>query len=574
MKKNLTILFIIASVHATAWACHTPEQSAKLNIQYPDWDFVAMMHKAHNQTYQSYQYSGPQACESGVADIFMCKNVDLLGHLDLNQIGGGQGSDSWGWKHEASGRYFALVGRSNGTSFVEITDPNNPVYLGNLPSTDGLTSAWRDIKTYQEHAYIVADAIDHGMQVFNLTRLLDVQDIPATFSADTTFTGSNLQSAHNIAINETTGFAYVVGSNTCNGGLLMVNVQNPVNPKIAGCFDEDGYTHDTQCLIYDGPDTDYQGREICFASNEDTVTVVDVTDKSSPVMISATGYTGQQYTHQGWLTADQRFFIIDDELDELDRGSGVPDFTRTYVMDMSDLDEPVLAGHHNADGRAIDHNQYIVDGHTYQANYNRGLRILKLGDLSRAEMTEVAFFDTFPEADGSSNFGGAWNVYPFFDNGMVMISDINRGVFIVRAQLDANTAIRNHHSGVWYNPEQDGHGLNINVLDDQRMVIFWYTYDNNGNQLWLVGSGSFENDVATLDVVSTRDALFPPNFDADDVERADWGTFEISFEGCDQAQFQWNPNAGTGFTAGSMPMTRLARNAGLACDESTDLLTQ
>jgi hypothetical protein len=376
-----------------------------------------------------------------------------------------------------------------------------------------------------------------------------------------------LLSAHNIAINQATGYAYVLGSNICNGGLFMVNIQNPTDPKAAGCFSADGYTHDAQCLIYTGPDSDYRGSELCFASNEDTITIIDVTDKSNPVMISKTGYTGQQYTHQGWLTADQKYFLIDDELDELDRGNGTPDFTRTYVMDMTDLDNPLVTGHHNADGIAIDHNQYIVDGHTYQANYTRGLRILKLGDLAQADMQEVAYFDSYPEADGSSNFGGAWNVYPFFDNGMVMISDINRGVFIVQPQLEEITAIKNHHSGLWYNPEQDGHGLNILVLENNRIIIYWYTYDNDGNQIWLLGSGGFENGLATLSVISTQNALFPPNFDAADVQSSNWGSFEIKFEGCNQAEFKWFPEPETGFTAGSMPMSRLAFNAGLGCEE-------
>lgn len=567
MNKTRIIFLLAVSINLTAMACHTPSRSALLHKQYPDWGFVNMMHKAHNQTYTGYKFEGPQNCVAGQADIFACKQVDLLGHLDLSQIGGGQGSDSWGWKHEASGRYFALVGRSNGTSFVEITDPAKPIYLGNLPSTGGFSSPWRDVKTYQEHAFIVADDIDHGMQVFNLTRLLDVEGAPVTFNPDQTFTSGGLLSAHNIAINEATGYAYVLGSNVCDGGLFMVNIQNPTSPQAAGCFSADGFSHDAQCLIYSGPDADYRGNEICFASNEDTLTIVDVTDKSKPEMISKTGYTGQQYTHQGWLTGNQKYFLIDDEFDELNPFNDVVDFTRTYVMDVTDLDNPVVTGHHTADGRAIDHNQYIVDGHTYQANFNRGLRILKLGDLAQAEMQEVAYFDTFPEPSGSSNFGGAWNVYPFFDNGMVMISDVNRGVFIVKPNIESVTTIEPHHSGLWYNPEQDGHGLNILVLDDNRMIIYWYTYDNEGNQIWLLGSGSFENDLATLSVTATKNALFPPNFDAADVERIEWGRFMIEFDGCNLAEFTWIPNADTGFTAGSMPMTRLAFNAGLGCDE-------
>jgi hypothetical protein len=288
-------------------------------------------------------------------------------------------------------------------------------------------------------------------------------------------------------------------------------------------------------------------------------------------MISRTGYSGQQYTHQGWLTADQKYFLIDDELDELvRRDAGLTDHTRTYVMDLSDLDNPVLTGYHEADGVAVDHNQYIVDGHTFQANYIRGLRILKLGDLAAAEMTEVAYFDTFPDPDNSSNFGGAWNVYPFFDNGVVMVSDVNRGVFILRPNLAEVVDIAAHHSGLWINADQGGHGLSVDVLPNNQMVIFWYTYDTQGNQIWLLGAGSYQNNLATLSVNMTRGALFPPLFNANDVEFTEWGTFEFEVSGCDAAEFRWNPNPGLGYEAGSLSMVPLARNAGLSCEQDTE----
>lgn len=433
--KFLIVFCCVLSLYAEA--CHTPARSAVLGKKYPDLDFAKMMHAAHNQTYAGYQFKGSTPCVNNSADIFPCHNIDLKGHLDLAAIGGGQGSDSWGWKHEASGRYFALVGRSNGTSFVEITDPANPVYIGQLPSEIN-SSTWRDIKTYQDYAFIVADNIgDHGMQVFDLNKLLNVLNKPETFTADLVYRGGGFRDAHNIVMNQETGFAYLVGSNTCSAGLHMVNISNPLSPSFAGCFSADGYTHDAQCLNYQGPDTDYQGQELCFASNEDTITVVNVTNKLSPQMLSRTGYSGSQYTHQGWLSNDQRYFVIDDELDEWNQGHG----TRTLVMDFQDIDTPVFKGFHESANNAIDHNQYIIGNHTYQANYSSGLRILELGDLSEPEMTEVAYFDTCvndpktPSDECPGTFPGAWNVYPYFDNGLVIVSDINRGVFILEPNL-------------------------------------------------------------------------------------------------------------------------------------------
>ena len=75
----------------------------------------------------------------------------------------------------------------------------------------------------------------------------------------------------------------------------MVSIQDPLNPTAAGCFSADGYTHDAQCVTYTGPDADHQGKEICLNSNEDTLTIVDVTIKATPVQLSRTAYTHAHY---------------------------------------------------------------------------------------------------------------------------------------------------------------------------------------------------------------------------------------------------------------------------------------
>src|SRR5690606_26347425 len=224
----------------------------------------------------------------------------------------------WGWTDAETDREYALVGLSDGTAFVDVTEPTEPVYLGKLPTATVL-SGWRDIKTYGHHAFVVSEAPGHGMQVFDLTRLRDVPGPPQTFTADAHYVGAG--KAHNLVINEDTGFAYIVGANEagfpCNaGGLHIVDVRVPLTPTFAGCFDGDGYTHDAQCVVYDGPDADYTGREICMAANEDNVAIVDVTDKANPSLVAHAVYLNAAYTHQGWLTDDRRFFLVDDELDE------------------------------------------------------------------------------------------------------------------------------------------------------------------------------------------------------------------------------------------------------------------
>ena len=369
-------------------------------------------------------------CSDGMAGTYPCSHVDLMSFLALADIGGGRANDIWGWTDSSTGKEYAIMGRTNGTSFVDISDPVNPIYLGNLPPPAGEADE-RDIKVYADHAFIVTEANNSGMQVFDLTQLRMVASPPATFSETAHY--PHFSDAHNLAINEDSGFAYAVGTNNCSGGLHMINIQTPTNPTSAGCFSADGYTHDAQCVNYDGPDLDHQGKEICFNSNLDTLTIVDVTNKAGPVMLSRTGYSGSRVTHQGWLTEDQVYFLLGDEWDETDN----PDVTntRTYMWDVSDLDDPALIGSHDSTTTATDHNQYVKGSYTYQSNYRAGLRILDITDIANGNLTEVAFFDVDPGSDSSNYDDGAWSNYPFFDSGIVIASVIEQGLFILRPNL-------------------------------------------------------------------------------------------------------------------------------------------
>ena len=369
-------------------------------------------------------------CSGGMAGTYPCRNVDLMSFLALADIGGGSANDVWGWTDSSTGKEYAIMGRTNGTSFVDISDPVNPIYLGNLPPHSD-DSTGRDIKVYADHAFIVTEANNSGMQVFDLTQLRMVASPPATFSETAHY--PDFSDAHNLAINEESGFAYAVGTNTCSGGLHMINIQTPTNPTSAACFSGDGYTHDAQCVIYDGPDLDHKRKEICFNSNEDTLTIVDVTNKAGPVMLSRTGYSGSRYAHQGWLTEDQVYFLLGDELDEANN----PDVTntRTYMWDVSDLDDPALIGSHDSTTTAIDHNQYVKGNYTYQSNYQAGLRILDITDIANGNLSEAAFFDVNPGSDPTNTDGGTWSNYPFFDSGIVIVSVIEQGLFILRPNL-------------------------------------------------------------------------------------------------------------------------------------------
>ena len=379
-------------------------------------------------------------CTDGEAAGYSCTNVDLVSFVPMKDIETARGvrlNDVWGWTDPETGIEYALVGTMEETVFLELSTPENPRFLGKLPKTEGARgNTWRDIKTYRNHAFIVADgAGPHGMQVFDLTQLRDVQNPPVTFEATALY--DQIHSSHNIIINEDTGFAYTVGNSsggeTCGGGLHMIDIRDPLNPTFVGCFADPntgggtGASHDAQCVLYHGPDTEHRGKEICIGSNGNAISVADVTDKANPIAISHRGYPTSAYVHQGWLTDDHRYFYQNDEADEL---SGNVDRTRTLVWDFSDLDDPILVTEFFGPTNATDHNLYVDGNFMYETNNASGLRVIDITD--RENPVEFGHFDTTPYGTDDAGFNGTWSSYPYFDSGMIVVSSRREGVFIVK----------------------------------------------------------------------------------------------------------------------------------------------
>lgn len=366
-------------------------------------------------------------CTSGMAGIYPCNGYDFLGQINLTQFSASSANDIWGWTDNSTGKEYALVGLNNGTAFVDITDTDNLIYLGKLPSAT-VASSWRDIKVYQDHAFIVSEAGNHGMQVFDLTKLRNVPNPPVTFGADSRYVGFG--SAHNIVINEVSGYAYAVGTaryDLYNGGAHFINIQDPKNPIASGGYGANGYSHDAQVVTYNGPDSDYTGQEIFIGANENQVAIVNVKDKDNPVQISTFQYANIGYTHQGWFTEDQRYFILGDETDERDLGFN----SRTLIFDLSDLDNPVLHDTYLGKTAAIDHNGYVKGDAFYLANYTAGVRILDISGIDGKSIIEEGFFDTYP-SDNTAAFEGVWSVYPFFESEKIIVNDINSGLFVIK----------------------------------------------------------------------------------------------------------------------------------------------
>jgi choice-of-anchor B domain-containing protein len=393
-------------------------------------------------------------------------NMELLGQLTNEELGMSRLvftgasflSDIWGWTSPDTGDEYAIVGTSSGVAFARITDPVNPEFLGLVPTTDTSTirNFWWDIKTYNNHAYWVTEVNGAGVAVFELTQLDGMGPVPAdtTLVADARYDGGGYIRAHNISINEDTGFAYLTGVSKdpavdpgfTDDGLIILELKgNPLVPvEVGQILNID--SHDAQIVIYQGPDQDYQDQEVAvvFNGTDLKVGIYDVTDKENIVTISVTPYDGASFTHQGWLTENHRYMLMGDEEDELfgvsdPNNPDLPNTARTYIWDIRDLANPVISGTFDSPAASIDHNLFVKGDRVYQAHYTAGIRVLEINDDGNGNvvsLSEVAHMDTEPRLPNNNMnhnlniFVGPWGVYPFFASGTIIASDGLNGLII------------------------------------------------------------------------------------------------------------------------------------------------
>jgi len=442
-------------------------------------------------------------CVNGFAGPYPCQNVDLLFHADVEAMGGATTNEIWGWTDSLFQKDYVIVGLSTGVRFYDISNPVAPVYLGNLP-THSNNSIWRTFRHFNNYLYVGSEANAHGMQVFDLTRLRTVANPPEVFTEDAHYAGFG--KCHTLSTLD--GYPYVigVGTNSFSGGLHVVDVSNPLAPLIAGGFAEDGYIHEIQLVLYDGPDQDYAGRYLAFCysgNNPAALTVVDVTDPTDMSIVSSTLYPNPSYCHQGWLTEDKAYLLMDDELDEM---NGLFQQTRTLIWDVRDLDNMQYMGDHLGTTAAIDHNQYIIGNLVYQSNYTAGLQILDVTNIADTSLMQVAFFDHYPASNGA-NFDGQWMNYPYFSSGVVPVTDIDNGFFLLQPNfiemIDADTTCNQSSWNLQVNVLEGFPGpYEVDITGGPNGLTFDWQYTQNQIQIeaadWLGYTGEFDLTVRVI----------------------------------------------------------------------------
>jgi choice-of-anchor B domain-containing protein len=349
------------------------------------------------------------------------QGVRLLSNMPLSSFPGSPSSGAGCAGYVSpSGQEYAIMGVRNGTVIVRITNPFAPVLIAHIP---GLTSTWHEMAVLGDFCYSVADSVDQGMQIIDLRQ---VDQGVATLAA--TYRGNGLQRVHTIQANPASNCLYLNGSNR---GFVMLDASNPTAPVEVARWTTK-YVHDSYIkTMTSGP---WAGREIAFlCCGGSDLYILDVTNKSSVTVLSITNYLSatNNYAHSGQLTEDGRYFLINDEFDE--NNQLVSDCS-THIVEVADLANPVYRGKFVNPINVIDHNSHLRGSYMFLAAYRGGVRVY---DVSNSlAIKETGYFDTYPSGQGYS-YTGAWGTFAGYPSGNIIVSDINRGLFV----LDPSEAI-------------------------------------------------------------------------------------------------------------------------------------
>ena len=392
------------------------------------------------------------------AKKYHCKQIALESRVPLSKFPGRpeNASSLWGYSDPDDQREYAIIGLSNGTAVVEVTNASRPTIVGHIP---GAQSLWREVKVYSvrnantgkwdAYAYVSTEGFNGGLQIIDLSELPDRISLAATntsISTSHTLFISNLDYATGRKLPNSKPRLYVNGSDR---GMVVFGLANPKNPKVLGRYTET-YVHDSYGETFkDSRTSECDGHKPChilFAWTGSDVRVLDVTNPRAIAVIGTLAYPGVGYAHSGWISQDKNFLFNFDELDELDTGNN----TKIHTIDITSFKNPQLSGTFRGKFKSIEHNGIVIGNKLYLAHYTRGLVIMDVSDPTR--IREHAFFDSHPEDDeeekasesvnpashpgheGRAEFSGAWGVYPFLPSGSILISDLERGLFVLKEE--------------------------------------------------------------------------------------------------------------------------------------------
>ncbi len=341
----------------------------------------------------------------GIAAAQVARNVTLLSHPAPAWA---QYAACWSYVHE-DGREYAAIGTNVGTAIYRLTDPANPVLVGHV---GGPTSQWREMKQYRDWLYVVSEGAGTGagLQIIRMTNP-DAPVLAATYTA-------TFLTAHTVTIDTTRALLYANGTRLAGGtanGVRILSLANPESPVEVGAY-TGPYVHDSH--VRDG---------LLYTAhiNEGRVRVLDVNDPAladQPSSRLAETTFGNPFPHNTWTSPDKKYLYVTNENSE--------GLMKTF--DISDLGQFRQTAVYKAAPNAICHNVHNRGDTLFASHYTEGVRLLDIADPARP--AEWGYYDTYTGT--GVGFFGNWEVCAEYPSGIFIASDIQTGLYVLRAVPD------------------------------------------------------------------------------------------------------------------------------------------
>ncbi len=291
---------------------------------------------------------------------------------------------------------FALLGTYTGTAIYTI----DHFPIAEVAFIPGSNSNWREITVIGDQAYVTTEGPGTGMQVIELGGLPDTAFLLSTYL--TTFDRAHIIQRD---MYSSEPFVYVIGTTTTEG-VHIIDVSNPELPVETGLYNPDYYIHDAHVK---------NGILFAAAFYEATIDIVDISNKSNPKLVARIPDPGGN-THSSWLTEDNKYLFICDELD------GLP----ARMFNVSDFQNTFEVANWTANPLSLVHNPYISGDYIYISHNTEGLRILDIKDPEVP--VEVGYFDTWSGPSGG--FHGLWSACPFLPSGKIVGGNREDGLYV------------------------------------------------------------------------------------------------------------------------------------------------
>lgn len=390
--------------------------------------------------------------------------IPLLGRINYDSLRNVELNDVWGYVDQ-EGNEYAIVGTTEGVSIVSLADPSNPEEIFWLA---GMETTWRDIKVYNNHAYVTAE-VGEGLRIIDLNPLPHdpITSVTNFFPPIESFWNT----AHNLWIDEEKGYCFIFGANRGNGGVIILDLnEDPKNPVEIGVFDEwyvhDGYVKDDRMYlahIFEG-----------FFS------IIDVSDIENPVIL-ATQETPLAFTHNIWPTDDGKYVFTTDEK----AGGHVTCYDITNLSQIQEIDR--IQSTPNSE--VIPHNVHVMHNYIITSFYTDGVTIHEISDPTN--IVETGRHLTY-KGSLQTGYNGCWGAYPFLPSKLLLASDMQYGLYVLKPEYDIkepdlSTEINDLYASIKIYPNPSQHIITVegmfepselNLIDQLGKVV----YNNYSNK--------------------------------------------------------------------------------------------